>query len=139
MYTIFEIYRDYIRENKIWVIISLLLSLRLEIISSFITFFVFAIIEKELSSNISKLIGYLIISSILPTILSIVNLKKIVPYIQEHCLEEYVKIYKIIIFLMNFAAFSLTVTLAVTIAGEKLALLIPFDIVRMTLLRLGNP
>ena len=137
MYTIYEIYRDYIRENKAIFLISLLLSLRLEIVSSVITFFGFGIIENEFSSSISKIIGYLVINSILPIVLSIVNLKKIVPYIEEYCLEEYVKTVKIIIFLINFVVFSLTVTLVVTIAGENLPLLIPFDSVRMILLMMG--
>ncbi|MFW5674898.1 MAG: hypothetical protein ACOCNL_01265 [Acetivibrio ethanolgignens] len=137
MTKLYKIYRDYIRENKKYVLISLIISLRLEIFSSLITFFMFAIIETEVHSKIYNLMGYLIINSIIPIILSIKNLKKTIPYIENFCLNEYVKTFKLMVFLINFIVFSVTVTLVVTIAGEKLPLLIPFDIVRMTLLKLG--
>ncbi len=133
---IYKIYRDYIKEHRIYVLISIIFSLRLEPFSYFMTLLGIMLITNILDSNILLMLGYLIIISIVPIILSYLNLRKIIPYIDKYCTYEYVKMCKWKIFVINFMFFSLTVTFLVTIFGEKVAALITFDVVRMVFLYL---
>ncbi len=133
---IYKIYRDYIKEHKMYVLISIVVSLRLEPFSYFITLLGIMLITNILDSSIFLCLGYQIIISIVPIILSYLNLRKMTPYIEKYCIYEYVKVCKWKIFIINFMFFSLTVTFLVTILGEKVAPLITFDVVRMSFLYL---
>lgn len=135
--SVIGIYREYIRENTRYFVISVLFSLRLEPVTSFITYFLLLIVENEFHTSIHRLLGFLLINTMLPLILSLKNLKRMTPYIRCQCNSSDQRKFTVSIFFMNLIFFSLTVTILITIFGEMLAVLTPFDIVRMSLVYLG--
>ena len=135
---IVQIYKEYVKERKLYVFISILISLRLEPFSTMFTFFLMVPLSGEDLSILSRIIGYIIIDSIVPMILSYKNLKRSLPYIKKYSEDEReLKKIKKKMFIINYVFFSLTLTIVVTYLGKYLLFLCGFDIVRVPLSILG--
>lgn len=138
MSNITNIYKDYIQENKMYFIVSLLFSLRIEPISFLITNYSFAVLYfSKIESKWLNMILYLVIVSIWPILISIKNIKRMRNYIDEYVEEEEISKYNKIIFIINFLIFTLPVSILVTFFLRYLPFLITFDMLRMPFVYLG--
>ena len=136
---IVQIYKEYVKERKLYVIISILISLRLEPFSTMFTFFLMMFLfGGEDLSILSRIIGYIMINSIVPMILGYKNLKRSLPYIKKYSEDEReLKKIKKKMFIINYVFFSLTLTILITFLGKYLPFLAGFDMVRVPLSLLG--